>query len=38
MGNHKMGHHQIQVNLTLPRVSKATITEIEKQLARIEVI
>jgi hypothetical protein len=37
MGNRKMGHRHIQVNLTSPRVSKATLVEIWKQPTRIGV-
>jgi len=31
MGNHKMGHYHIQVNLASLRMLKATIVEIRKQ-------
>jgi hypothetical protein len=37
MGNHKMGHHQIQVNSTSPRMLKTSIVEIRKQPTGIEV-
>jgi len=37
MGNHRMGHHQIQVNLASPRVLEATVAEIWRQLTKIKV-
>jgi hypothetical protein len=38
MGNHRNGHCQTRINLPSPKVSKAIIVEIHRQLARIEVI
>jgi len=38
MGNHRMGHRHIRVNLTSPRVSEATIVEIWRQFVKIKVI
>jgi putative effector of murein hydrolase len=38
MSNHKMGHHQTQVNLAPLKVSKTIVMEIRKQLVGIEVI
>jgi hypothetical protein len=37
MGNHRMGHHPTQVNITSPRMSKTTIIETRKQPTRIKV-
>ncbi len=37
MGNHRMGHHHIPINLTSQKVSKATDVEIWKQHAKTEV-
>jgi len=30
MGNHRMGHHQTQVNSTSPRMLEATVAEIQR--------
>jgi len=38
MGNHKMEHHQLQINTTSPIVSEATIVEIRRQHAKVGVI
>jgi len=37
MGNHKIGHHQIQVTLSSPRMSEVVVTKIWRQRVRIKV-